>query len=183
MAVGGMKEQVILGIDPSSKVIAAVAACGPGMNVVRYDICRKSTSYTPAVAMEAMTVMHDLVDGLDTYGVDSKVAWVEAPLIGRGGAKATMVQSFVSGVIQACLIEAGYDVHLVNVQSWKKTLCGNGHASKDDVGRFLAREWPKAAKVCGDDPDLIDAAAICLYGAATTARGSKLAIAGALSES
>jgi Holliday junction resolvasome RuvABC endonuclease subunit len=157
----------ICGIDPSSKSIAIVAT----MPAVRSVYCEKfdlrvgtTGPYSPQVAAVALDVMDRFIATVPAIPHMSRVCYLESPVIGRGGARATMVQSFVSGVIQAALASSGFTVYLVNVQVWKKVVCGNGSADKTNVARTLRQKWPKAAVAAGSDQDLFDAGAICHYG-------------------
>lgn len=133
--------------------------------------------YSPSNAAEALDSTLGFIDAVAPMALPSapRLAFIEAPLVGRGGVRSTMVQAYVSGVVQACFVKAGFTVYLVNVQTWKSAYCGNGHASKDDVRRSLAGRWPKGARTAGSDSDLIDAAAICDYGREVAAKGLVLA--------
>jgi Holliday junction resolvasome RuvABC endonuclease subunit len=167
---------LVVGIDPSSKHLACVAKhpLGHTMAMVKYTL---GTKYSPQSAAEAMDSTLAFIDAIAPMAVPSapRLAFIEAPLVGRGGVRTTMVQAYVSGVVQSCFVKAGFTVYLVNVQTWKASYCGNGHASKDDVRRAVAGRWPKAARNAGSDGDLIDAAAICDYGSEAASRGQVLA--------
>lgn len=158
---------LVVGIDPSSKSIALVAKhpVTPTGMVWKGDIAGRER-YKPEHAAEAMYQMQDVLGQVATMATGNigRVAYVESPLIGRGGAKTTMVQSFVNGVIQACLIQCGFQVYMVNVSTWKAAVCGNGAADKADVQRLVKARWPSIGRACGSDQDKNDAAAICLYG-------------------
>lgn len=54
---------------------------------------------------------------------------------------------------------------------WKKALCGNGNASKDDVRQFVTEREPALAALCGEDEDRYDALGIALAGAALASDG------------
>lgn len=104
---------------------------------------------------------------LEDLGLDSTVdrfAYVEAPVVGRGGAKVTIDQSFVSGVVQLCLGRHGWAVDLVNVQSWKKHVVGAGNSSKDQVADWVDLNHGAVARGFGGDQDLYDAFCVGLYG-------------------
>lgn len=159
---------LVVGIDPSSKHIALVAKhpVTPTGMVWKGDIRTGKGAYKPEVAAEAMYQMQEALGQVAAMagGNIGRVAYVEAPLVGRGGAKSTMVQAYINGVIQACLIQAGFKTYLVNVQTWKSAVCGNGHADKADVQRLVKARWPSIGRACGSDSDKNDAAAICIYG-------------------
>lgn len=155
----------IIGIDPSSKSLAIVSKAVGASNtsIDKYSFGRGA--YTPTNAAQA----HDaMMTWLDKHGrimqTTECVAYLEAPLVGRGGVRSTLVQAYVSGVAQACLELAGIRTKLVQTKEWKKTVVGNGGASKDDVRSCVERRWRSVAGHCGSDQDLFDAAAICIYG-------------------
>lgn len=96
--------------------------------------------------------------------------FVEAPVVGRGGVRSTLVQAYVSGAIQAAASAYG-GVHLVNVQSWKKAVVGSGRADKQAVKQAIISHG-----LSDDLPqDFYDATAICLYGLAAVRRASTMA--------
>lgn len=159
---------VIAGADPASGKLAVVM--DDDGQVTKH--CWKSTSkkWEPANCAE----VHRWVqrEFMDLHCGD---LFLEAPVVGRGGAHATIVQAFVSGAVQAAFLELGWRVHLVNVQRWKKHVAGTGRADKDDVERALADVWPVGWDAADGDADLIDAAAIAVYGAALQAEGRQVA--------
>lgn len=162
---------LVIGIDPSSKHIALVARqpVTKTLAVAKYDLREKKNSpYKPEVAAEAKYAIEAFLDSVSRMAAPraGKLVFLEDPLVGRGGVRATMVQSFVSGVIQAVFVQAGFDVKLVNVKTWKRVVCGNGNATKEQVARVIGTKWPKAHRSAAGDQDIIDAAAICLYGCA-----------------
>ena len=91
-------------------------------------------------------------------------AYIESPVVGRGGAKVTIQQSFVSGVVQYCLQCNEWAVDLVNVQSWKKHVIGSGNSSKEAVSEWFGVNHERMGRLFGGDQDLIDAACVGLYG-------------------
>lgn len=69
----------------------------------------------------------------------------------------------------------GAGIYTINVGTWKKKICGNGHATKDDIRYTLEQVNPEYARACdridGDElqyrvpiQDRYDAALIGLYG-------------------
>ena len=91
-------------------------------------------------------------------------AYIESPVVGRGGALVTIQQSFVSGVVQLCLQRHGWSVDLVNVQSWKKHVVGSGNSNKQQVSEWFALNHERESRLFGGDQDLTDAACVGLYG-------------------
>lgn len=163
-----MARPLIVGADLSSKSLALVARhpVTPTSAVVKYPLRTQAGRYTPAVAAEAMACMWEWLDTVQRMAVPGgpRLAYVEQPLVGRGGTNATIVQCYVNGVVQACLVQAGFEVTLVHPSTWKAALTHDPHATKDDVGRCVRSRWPSVHRACQGDTDLQDAAAICLFG-------------------
>ena len=112
---------------------------------------------------------------LDDLGeVDPGTIWVEEPTMGRGGPHSTIVQALTSGAAQAALVHLGWDVRMVSVPTWKLNTVGSGNASKDDVREFVEHSWSSAWSVVEGNPDLVDAACICVYGIEIGARAGHL---------
>jgi hypothetical protein len=161
---------LVLGIDPSSVKLALVAWTSETPIIAAdYYLAKRSG---PEACFEALGAMQDFCDSLPDQ--PKKVAFLELPVQGRGGYRATVVQAYVNGVVQAWLVNEGFDVRHVNVSSWKAEVCGDGRASKEAVGQALAVRWLDAHIVCRDDQDLVDAACICLYGRIIMHRSRKL---------
>lgn len=147
----------IIGIDPSSKKLALVSYHNGVVEAMVTILGKKAGPEACGVAM----------DWLNEYlhlHAEPALAFVESPLVGRAGIRATMVQAFVGGVIQGCFASADVPIYIVHASTWKAHLCGKPTASKDDVRTALRVHWPEAFRESGGDPDLIDAASICWYG-------------------
>lgn len=169
-----MSLRVIAGVDPSAKKIAIVATV-PLLNVSKaltFSLYGKGqTKQTPESIAAALTAMEEFVAWVNQVAPNGeRHAWVESPLVGRGGVLTTMKQAYVGGVIRAVLVRAGFTVHDVNQSTWKARLGAKGikgdhsRAVKADVKRIVRIVWPKIAGLIGDDSDLADAAAIAIYG-------------------
>jgi Holliday junction resolvasome RuvABC endonuclease subunit len=91
-----------------------------------------------------------------------RLMFIEEPLIGRSK-RATIVQAYVNGVVQEVAMQHGYTPIMVHVSEWKKAVIGNGSATKERVAQVMVSGVPE---LCGyeDDQDVIDAAAIMIYG-------------------
>ena len=172
---------LIAGIDPSAKKIAIVAT-HPTLNVTHvksYVLYKASEKQTPESLGRALDAMDEFLAWAETVEPQGeRYAWVEDPLVGRGGAVTTMKQSFVGGVIRASLARAGFVVYGVNVSTWKKQVVGSGAAKKPAVQAHIKKAWPKVAGLVGSDGDLADAAAIALYGQQTVAKAALIHDAG-----
>jgi Holliday junction resolvasome RuvABC endonuclease subunit len=164
-----MANPLIIGIDASSKSIALVAKhpVTPTAATVLYPLTNGRDPYKPDHAKEAMDCMLQYVKEITPLAIPGaeRIAYVEMPLVGGSkNIQTTIKQSYVNGVIQAVLVAAGFSVYLVNVSTWKLTVCGNGSADKTQIGNHLKRVWPVVYSACNGEQDLYDAASICLYG-------------------
>lgn len=167
----------VIGIDPSSKKIAVVIADKDGFRAIEQQLpvkeSDKYTAYNSHMALTFCTWLFDTV--LDP---ESTHVYLEAPVLaGRGKAnpQAMLPQAFVSGVIQATAMDAGFvGVTMVAPGSWKKVVVGNGSATKPQVGRNLRRRRPDLWRICYQSGDLKDAGSICLYGCHHLGHGSEL---------
>lgn len=156
---------LVLGIDPSAKKIAIVAVDTITHTVVvSSKVLYKTGKQTPESLQRALHFMDDFVESVDRISPRDRYAWVEDPLVGRGGIRSSLVQAYVSGIIRATLCDAGFTVSGVHVGTWKKQVCGNGNADKADVARVVKTAWPKAHRLVDGDGDLTDAAAIAIFG-------------------
>jgi hypothetical protein len=104
--------------------------------------------------------------------------FLEAPVMGVGGPGAPIPQAYVEGAVMAAASQSGAEIRLVNNQTWKKEILGNGVIKKEDIDPLVADIWPELyAKVpiINDtsvppawrgkpDQDLIDAGCIDLFG-------------------
>ena len=160
--------RTIIGIDPSSRKLAMVAQADGNrdIHIVSEALVPKdSRGGTPAACLRAYDLVGSFVLMLQTvYRTRNICAYLEAPIVGRGGARTTMVQSFVSGAIQASLQSHEIPVTLVYPGSWKKLVVGHGNATKETVSQHLRGVWPALMERAKRDQDVIDAACICLFG-------------------
>lgn len=160
---------IIIGVDPASTRLALVALLPSGSYVAQkidnLSGGKKRSPWSPEACAAAATVTTQFVEVLRrSWHSESIHAVVESPVVGRAGPRSTMVQSFTSGAVQSALVQAGATVQLVNVQSWKKDVIGHGHATKADVAEALRLRWPTLHTAAAADEDLLDAAAIALWG-------------------
>ena len=159
----------IMGIDLSSRKIAIVVL-DPEAEPRAHTITVKKQ---PSRADE----LYELETGLYGYFPMMHPCWVyiEAPVVGRGGARPTVLQSQVDGVVQVATVRFGHlGTYSVNNKTWKKAVVGNGNAAKDDTRSWLAAHHPVLADLCGDDQDLVDAAGVALYGTGVIERARRL---------
>lgn len=168
---------LIIGVDPSSKKIALVAK-ETVLNIQHanaYTLYKGKETQSPETIYRAMIAMREYLSKIaPLFGDGPRYAFVEKPVIGRGGVVTTMKQAYVGGVIRACLVEAGFVVRDVNQSTWKSYLGANTRVTKGkgrqtehqkaNVLRAVKIRWPKIEGLITGDGDLTDAAGICLFG-------------------
>lgn len=112
------------------------------------------------------------------FDPENTVVYMEAPVMGIGGPGATIPQAYVEGAVMAWAYEFSLDISLVNNQSWKKRVMGNGNINKEEVTRRMPEVWPELLERVPviekpqwsngprnhPDQDLVDAAAVHLFG-------------------
>lgn len=160
---------LVVGIDPSAKKIAIVSTHTTlgTISTHAFPLYEKGTTrQTPAALANALRDMRKFLQWAELIAPQGtrRLAWVENPLVGRGGVGPTVKQAFIGGIIRAVLADGGFEVHDVNVSTWKKEVCGSGAAQKPLVVQTVKQKWPKADALIRGDGDLTDAAAIALYG-------------------
>lgn len=158
---------MIVGIDPSSFSLAAAVIGSKGTtirSVAKIELRKKGKKWSPQQAHDVKTAIDTLL--VDTLGVGVKdVVYMEEPVFSRAH-DATVVQSYVSGIVQSVVSGTGCRIVLVNNMVWKKTVIGMGNAKKEDTIRVLTEQHgERLVRFCGTDSDLWDAAGVALFGA------------------
>lgn len=149
---------LVAGCDPSSRKVAVVVD-HPDGRITTTTWSSRVKKWEPSSCLSA----HEWV--VTMFGrMDRGTVVIEQPAFRSAGVMSTVVQAFVSGAVQAAFLGIGWDVQLVNISTWKKAVVGSGSASKDDIAVAVREQWGPAFASCDGDGDLIDAAAICLYG-------------------
>lgn len=133
----------------------------PEEEVLRTKIIELPQAVIPALAI-AYRNTYRFVKGIIAKG-HRVFLLIEEPVVGKGGAYATIKQSKVHGAIVAGAVAAGADVEAVNNTSWKKTVTGKGNNSKVEVARYVRKSWRNLSTAAGPDQDLIDAGCIFHY--------------------
>lgn len=172
-----MTDPIVVGIDPSSRKLAAVAT--QGNNILKtstYDLPEKRPYETCSMAFYWIHVLvHDL-RGIDPWAPEPRATnrvyvFMEAPVLApKAGAGSLIPQAQVSGVILAACGSQDVPAELVYIQDWKKLIVGNGNASKAEVALWCRKHWRILYRLVNGDQDLIDAGAINRYGARMVAR-------------
>lgn len=170
---------VFVGIDPAARKIACIAYDDiTQTTLVQAKVLYKAGSQTTESMGVALDYMLTWSADAASMGTGDKVAYVELPVLSSRGVGSTVKQSHIRGIICGTLVNAGFSVYGVNVQTWKKDICGNGHSDKADVGRVVRIKWPKIDRLLAGDGDLTDAAAITLYARLVSSRASAIRDAG-----
>lgn len=160
---------VVIGIDPSSQKVAVIYTVDDGpphawvSKTKLQDINERCAYFYRRVRAFCRGIAADYPDA-------EVHVFLEDPVLGRGGARSTIVQSKVNGAIAAAVLNSGVTkkVHQVNNQQWKKRVVGSGNAGKPQIKAWAAQYWKKLHIVAdnGKDQDLIDAGGINRHGAA-----------------
>jgi len=176
---------LIIGVDPSAKKIAiageeTITGTLLSRSYILYE--KGQTRQTIESIHRALTNMRHFAEAYESVSPLSRIAYVESPLIGRGGTSTTIKQAYVGGIIRACLAEAGFTVYDVHVSAWRRELGITAKTTKDIKAatlQSLRLRWPKMAALVESDPDLVDAASIAKFGAIQAEKASVLRAANA----
>lgn len=166
-----MEGTSVVGVDPASRRVACFSVTSEGA----FESLLEWSAPKSLSADSRSLVLHEAEKRLE--GFFSRVPngfylFVESPLVGRGGARSTIVQSQMQGVILATGQRLGaIGVYEVNVQTWKKVCVGSGRADKGEVADWLSKAHPELSRLATSQ-DLVDAAAIATYGREVVRRSS-----------
>lgn len=156
------KAPIIIGVDPAASKVAFVALCFDEFVSKAFTRLGKSGGIA---CWGAWNTTERFVEDLP-WDMDGRElhAFVESPIVGRGGVRTTMVQCFTSGAVQGALSGLGFVTQTANVSSWKKHVVGKGNAKKEEVAKYLRLRHPALHAASGGNQDIIDASCIALYG-------------------
>ncbi len=154
----------ILGVDPGLQVTGyAVLEVGPrGPLVCEAGIIRSTEARTPAdMALRVQNVYNGIVEVIDQFrptmaAVEQLYAHYEHP-------RTAILMAHARGVVFLAAAQRGLPVVSYNATRIKKTVTGNGRATKDQVQRTIQRELGLAR--LPEPSDVADAlaAALCHY--------------------
>jgi crossover junction endodeoxyribonuclease RuvC len=154
----------ILGVDPGLQVTGyAVLEVGPrGPLVCEAGVVRSTEGRQPAdMASRVQNVYSGIVEVIDqfrpaTAAVEQLYAHYDHP-------RTAILMAHARGVIFLAAAQRGMPVVSYNATRIKKTITGNGRATKDQVQRTVQRELGLAK--LPEPPDVADAlaAALCHY--------------------
>lgn len=176
---------LVVGCDPSAKKIALVAKETLTLSVLAEQHLlypKGTTTQTPASLHKALDVVSDFAQELAHMAPEGqRFAWVEKPLVGRGGISTTIKQAYVGGVIRAALARAGFAVYDVHPSTWRKGIgvSGKGTAAVKASCRNVVRVLdPKMLTLVQHDDDLTEAGGICLYGTQQVGKADRIRSSG-----
>jgi Holliday junction resolvasome RuvABC endonuclease subunit len=155
------KSVYVCGIDPSSKKLVAVITT---LTSFRPEVHVVALPEGPPNRQRACTLADKWLSALLYDYEDNLHIFLEEPVLGRGGAKATIPQSQVNGALLASAGRLDVVVHPVNNARWKKEVIGNGNASKERIAKVMGERWSELRAIAKGDQDVFDAGAINRYG-------------------
>jgi Holliday junction resolvasome RuvABC endonuclease subunit len=168
-----MKDTMIVGVDPSSRKIAMIYDVLGSEENLKAKTFALPQSVVPALGL-AYKVTRRFVKSYTDKGY-RVILYIEEPVVGKGGAYATIKQSKVHGAIVAGAVAGGATVEAVNNTVWKKRVVGKGNASKVQVAQHVRKNWRNLSRLAGPDQDLIDAGCIYSYAVHQVAESHDLA--------
>lgn len=161
---------IAVGVDPSSqRMVAVIGRVGETSNDVVVDAIRLGASKDilerAQAAYEWGRALGTTLLQLADPGEDVIVA-IEQPLLGLGGAHATITQSIVHGAVAVGIASRGVPVKQINNKTWKKNVIGNGNANKAMIADWCKdmqfRFYERTASDSGKpDQDALDA--LCIW--------------------
>lgn len=163
----------VVGVDLGvHKVALAAFEGGELVDALAYEVPLHTTPDRGQQLHILSYLVHDFCLGKDADSV-----WMEDVLVGNNR-KYSMQLAEVKGAVLSGLysmtFNRGTDVRLVNVQTWKKEVIGNGNATKDMIKDYVLTSHSGYAALCGADQDLYDASCIGLYGLTILGRAASL---------
>ena len=161
----------VVGVDPSSRKLAGVAAPVDGDDEVfaLWVVVLPSARPIEERCLKAYATARSFAKRLMRADPTREVyVFIEAPLVGRGGVSTTVKQSKVHGATVAGFL-AGGAVHVreESVSRVKKAVVGAGNATKEEIATWCEVWKPAISEAVEGDQDLTDAAMHLQYGIST----------------
>lgn len=155
---------VIIGVDPSSRKMAATVSVGGRLDKVITSVFPKDASPQSRIA-SAYMFGYVLATEVCLNG-DACYVFIERPFVYRGRVQGAILLIQCNGAAQAGFMAGGAEVYEVEPSRWKMDVMGKGQgrAGKGQVADWLRKCWPAAYDECHGDQDAIDSAVICRYG-------------------
>lgn len=152
----------MVGLDPSSRKIALTFTPLEGEEDLQVRVFTLPQNVIPALGL-AYRLTRRFIRSHTSRG-RRVVLYIEEPVVGKGGAYATIKQSKVHGAIVAGAVAGGAQVEAVQNSTWKKTVTGKGNNSKVQVAQWVRKNWKALSALAGPDQDIIDAGCILAHG-------------------
>jgi Holliday junction resolvasome RuvABC endonuclease subunit len=150
---------VIVGIDANSRGFAAVWD-GGHRDVIVGDVASSETTMWASKCLARLLKRINVSEGDHVYMEASLVA-------GARNLQSTIKQAYLNGALQGVICATGATCHLVPPTTWKKVATGSGRATKEDVAATISTLRPDFFEQVAGNQDLLDAAAIHIYGQIT----------------
>ncbi len=154
----------ILGVDPGLQVTgyAVVATAASGLRVCEAGVIRSAEGRSPADMVQRLRALYNGIEEVikqfspRVMAVEQLYAHYEHP-------RTAILMGHARGVLLLAAGQNGVPVVSYNATRIKKTVTGNGRASKEQVQRTIQRELGLAT--LPEPPDVADAlaAALCHY--------------------
>jgi crossover junction endodeoxyribonuclease RuvC len=151
----------VLGVDPGLQITGyAVVEAGPlGPRVCEAGVVRSAAGrVTTEMAPRLRSLYDGIVEVMEQYQPASVA--VEQLFAHYDHPRTAVLMAHARGVILLAAGQRGLPVQSYNATRIKKTITGNGHASKEQVQRAVQRELGLAAPP--EPPDVADALAAAL---------------------
>lgn len=178
-----MAEHVIIGCDPSTKKIALVWVYNgdtqnPHTWLYKLPDTQDYAQRCGAAYVAVRRQLQRIVQGRPNIEV---YFFIEEPVVGRGGAYATITQAKIHGAIVAACHASTVVTRArgVNNATAKKQVVGKGNAGKPEIAQWCKVYWRSLAEKVseynkGDQQDIIDAGMIEQFGEKTISTKERL---------
>jgi len=155
---------VVIGIDPSSKKIAATVTVNGAEPTLRIRPLPTGRRDTPRQLFLAGRWFRRLIMEFDPQSNDVYV-YIENPFVSPKTIRACLPLARMHGHLMATAYACGVKVvDGVDISRWKSVSIGKGNASKTEIMAWVRKCWPQAAEQVGKDQDKADSAGINVYG-------------------
>lgn len=144
---------MIYGIDPAGRGVAVFAIDSTHAAAYVLEVERTNRG-------QEIRELHDKLGKLLQRDPEP-IVFVEAPVVaGARNLQTTIQLAQTVGMVMAL----PHRTYQVAIGSWKAATVGRGDASKESVSDWLREAYPEYHSLCDGNGDLVDAAAICVYG-------------------
>jgi crossover junction endodeoxyribonuclease RuvC len=149
----------ILGIDPGLRITGyGVVEPGPQGPVICEAGVIRGADAKSSMAARILSVYNGIVEVIDQF--QPGVLAVEQLYAHYNHPRTAILMGHARGAILLAAAQSGLEVISYNATRVKKTVTGNGHASKDQMQRTIQREFGLAE--VPKPPDVADALALAL---------------------